>query len=688
MHLLEEYIQPLISWLHLNPKWALLATFLISLSESLAIIGSIIPGSITMTAIGVLAGAGVIRIDLTLIAAALGAVAGDGASYALGYIFSDRLTNIWPFRSHPNLINYGKDYFTRHGAASILIGRFVGPIRSIIPVIAGMMGMNWWHFLLANVLSAILWAIVYVAPGILIGAASTELSTESAAQLFLLIILLLVTIWLVSMGLRWLFILTNQFLRIKLHHFWLWIQRKPTLFPYCKVITPKRETNHYPTAGLSVLWLSSFLISIVMIALVLQATWIVAFNNPIFLFLQSLRTQAFDTFFILIDLIISPLSLITLVITLALYMIYRQDWRTFRYWLSLACTSSLSVLLLSFLISTPIPHGLIHHQSPPSFPVINLTLATAIFVFFIFYSNKYSQTTVTLVLRILLLVILFLAGVAPVYLGDNWMTSVLASYFIGLTFGLFHWLFYRRDERTQPSSQWPLVLSCLAILSASCVYYSLYFKSLVRLHHPYLKQYVITDHVWWNQHQPVLPVYSTNRIGQRTGLFNIQYAGSLNTLQHALESYGWKSQPDSFFFTLLMRAGGQDSADKIPLMAQLYLNKRPTLIMTYRIEDEQTFLILNLWRSNYHLRHYHQPIWIGSVHRHLPKSTSLQPRIQPLVSTHFHVIHALQGFQLNHIQLPSTLVKPLPKSVSPELLIIKEPAGSDTTYSDACDEGE
>ncbi|WP_188883521.1 DedA family protein, partial [Alicyclobacillus cellulosilyticus] len=153
MTLFSDYLQPLTTWIYANPHWALFFTFLISFTESLAIIGSIIPGSVTMTAIGILAGSGVMRIDLTLLAAAAGAVAGDGASYLLGSIFKHRLPNMWPFSRNPNWLRYGRDYFAKHGGKSVLIGRFIGPLRSIIPLIAGMMHMNRWHFLIANVVS-------------------------------------------------------------------------------------------------------------------------------------------------------------------------------------------------------------------------------------------------------------------------------------------------------------------------------------------------------------------------------------------------------------------------------------------------------------------------------------------------------------------------------------------------------
>ena len=63
MHIYADYIEPITVWLHHNPSYALLFTFIIALLESLAIIGTIIPGSLTMTAIGILAGSNVMRLD-------------------------------------------------------------------------------------------------------------------------------------------------------------------------------------------------------------------------------------------------------------------------------------------------------------------------------------------------------------------------------------------------------------------------------------------------------------------------------------------------------------------------------------------------------------------------------------------------------------------------------------------------
>ena len=187
MHFISDYTTAFTHWLQLHPEWALLIVFLVSFAESLAIVGLIIPGTVMMAMLGVLAGSGAIRIDLTIITAIVGAFMGDAASYYLGQIVSERLYTWWPFTLYPQWLHYAKVYFECHGVKSIFLGRFIGPLRSFIPVIAGMMHMKQSKFLIADFFSAILWALFYLGPGILIGTASTEISSADMRYWFMLI---------------------------------------------------------------------------------------------------------------------------------------------------------------------------------------------------------------------------------------------------------------------------------------------------------------------------------------------------------------------------------------------------------------------------------------------------------------------------------------------------------------------
>lgn len=678
MHIFTDYLQPLTTWLYANPHWALAITFLIALSESLAIIGSIIPGSVTMTAIGILAGSGVMRIDLTLLAATLGAIVGDGISYALGYTFRNSLVNVWPFSRYPTWLSYGKDYFARHGGKSVLLGRFIGPLRSIIPVIAGMLHMNHWHFFIANVLSAIGWSILYVMPGVLIGAASTELSVETASRLFVLIIILLVLLWVATIGIKWLLKHLNLLLRINLHRFWLWSKEHPRLAYYFKLITPAHESNHYPTAVLIITLLFGFTASIMVTLFVLQGTYAAKINYPIYLLLQSLHTNAFDVFFILIGLFIKPLALTALMLSIVFYALYYHDWRILRYWLSLALFCTTTVLLLAYFVHVPENVALLRHNINLFYPAIELTFATTFFSFLIFYISTRYRTAITLAIRVILLLLLLLSGIGSIYLGDNWFTSVLGAYCIGLTISIAHWIFYRQVNQLESRSQLPIVFSCLVLAIATTLSSSLYLKKLIHVHRSNLTQYVLTDTTWWDQQQSLLPLYANNRLGQPTGLLNIQYAGSIETIQQALTAYGWKEQPASFFYSLLMRASGKDSAEDLPLTAQLYHNKKPSLYMTYYPGQGELLLVLRLWRSNYHLRDNHQPIWLGSVQPYSESREVQSERGNRITDKSLkpfkHIVPALYGFKFNRIPLQHEILKPLPQAIAPTLLLIKEPS--------------
>ncbi|MGP9679503.1 bifunctional DedA family/phosphatase PAP2 family protein [Halomonas sp. AOP27-A1-41] len=164
MSLVETFQQ-----LSLSPFMLLLLMLLISLAESLALVGLLVPGVVLITAVASLAGHESIGLVWLVMAAFLGAVIGDGISFRLGYRHHAQITQRWPLSLHPEWLGRGSRFFDRYGLYSVFIGRFVGPVRPVIPLIAGMMRMPPRNFLWTNITSAALWAPAYVLPGYLLG---------------------------------------------------------------------------------------------------------------------------------------------------------------------------------------------------------------------------------------------------------------------------------------------------------------------------------------------------------------------------------------------------------------------------------------------------------------------------------------------------------------------------------------
>lgn len=159
----------LLSYIELNPGYAGGVVFAMALAESLAIVGVFVPGVVILFGVGALIGAGVLDFWVMCLWAVAGAVIGDGLSYWLGHHF-EYLTDRWRwFRLHPDHLRKGITFFEKYGDLSVALGRFFGPIRAVVPLIAGLMHMPPRRFYVANVLSALAWAPAYLAPGMLFG---------------------------------------------------------------------------------------------------------------------------------------------------------------------------------------------------------------------------------------------------------------------------------------------------------------------------------------------------------------------------------------------------------------------------------------------------------------------------------------------------------------------------------------
>jgi membrane protein DedA with SNARE-associated domain len=164
---MDAYIEQAGLFIQTNQDWAGLIIFLLTLGESLLIVGILIPATALLLLTGGLIGTGTLSAWNILIWGIAGAIVGDAISYFIGRWLGFGILRRWPFNTQRTSVARARLFFYRYGFISVLIGRFLGPIRSTIPTVAGMMGMKHWLFQLANVLSALLWLPAMLAPGYL-----------------------------------------------------------------------------------------------------------------------------------------------------------------------------------------------------------------------------------------------------------------------------------------------------------------------------------------------------------------------------------------------------------------------------------------------------------------------------------------------------------------------------------------
>jgi membrane protein DedA with SNARE-associated domain len=162
-----SFLDPLISFVSAHAWLAYLTLFLAALLEAVPVVGSVIPGSTIILALSALVPGGELRLQWVLLAAALGAVLGDGSAYWIGHRQQREILDTWPLTNYPRVVEQSENFFHRFGTWAVFFARFVPPIRAFVPVTAGALGMPPARFYAINIPAILVWAPAHVLPGVL-----------------------------------------------------------------------------------------------------------------------------------------------------------------------------------------------------------------------------------------------------------------------------------------------------------------------------------------------------------------------------------------------------------------------------------------------------------------------------------------------------------------------------------------
>lgn len=157
----------ILTFVQTHQAWAVPLTLMLAFGESLALVSLVLPATGALVAIGGFLAAAAVPVWHAVAAAILGALLGDWVSYAIGYRCKETIARVWPLSRHPSLLPRARALFRRWGIFGVFAGRFFGPLRSVVPLAAGMTAMPILRFQAANLASAIVWGVGLFAPGLL-----------------------------------------------------------------------------------------------------------------------------------------------------------------------------------------------------------------------------------------------------------------------------------------------------------------------------------------------------------------------------------------------------------------------------------------------------------------------------------------------------------------------------------------
>ncbi|MCG8071240.1 MAG: bifunctional DedA family/phosphatase PAP2 family protein, partial [Candidatus Thiodiazotropha taylori] len=534
-----ELFGTLLTWIGENPFWAGLSVFLVAFSESVAIVGLLVPGVIAMFGFGALIATGTLQFWPVFWWAVAGAVAGDSLSFWLGRHYQDGLRQIWPFSRYPETLHRGIRFFEKYGGKSVAIGRFFGPVRAIIPLVAGMMGMTPMRFLLANISSALVWAPAYLLPGIVFGA-SLELASEVTFRLVILLLLILALAW-------GLFKLAHTLVRLLQPHArdivqwgFDWGQRHRGFRAISAALADPDHPEAKGLAFLATLLLLATLLFMLLLGAMVGGTLMQTTNEIIHNGLQSLRTPWGDQFIYLLTSLGDLSSIIIVAVVSAILLILQGHYRTLNYLLAAIGFGILAPLLLKYGLQIPRPESAPATLGPWSFPSAHVLRTITLYGFLsIMVARGLSHDWRWLPYSIAAALVGAVA-LSRLYLGVHWLSDVLGSITLGLAWIALLGIAYARHVSVE-SRHFAIVVASLTTLA---LYLTFQTWQLPEKLQPYQQQAAINQiesQLAWRSGQLDIPTHRHDIRGEGNHPLNLQYVGDLQILQQQLQRHGWQS---------------------------------------------------------------------------------------------------------------------------------------------------
>lgn len=573
---MHAYLQPFLDFAAQHVWLAVWLAFLISAGEALLVIGLIVPSTIVLVGLGGLIGVGKLPFWPIYFATVAGAVLGDALSYWIGHHYRERLYNIWPFSRYQSLLGQGQAYFAQHGGKSVVIGRFIPGVKSVVPGIAGMMGMNPIRFSVLNVASAFAWGATHLLPamsaGWLVGALAT-ISKRLAITVALILLLTILLIWLAHRGTY-----------LALYYLPFWQQKlvtQATGDPAQKhgwlahLVLPEHAGFRQRTTLYLSLILTLSGLGIVLTSVLLH-TGLGGVDTALSEGLQGLRTRWSD-----IPMLAATLSgdgrvMTGVVLSVLAVLVWQLQWHL------LAGTTAAFALTGIFIYGLK---GSLHIKRPLSdlysgvdaysFPSGHAgfsVLLAGILIWFVlkgWRGNKRNMTVTALTL------LTGMIALSRIYLGAHWPSDVLASLFFGMAAVLLFTLFFQRESVTATLTTQVLTAAVVSYVLLSGWNIGHNWQSATEKYARLPVPGISLTQDWQQGGWAGLPQYRQDLYGEQEEPFLLQWRGDLAGLQAALPQ--WVVAPDWSLTTLNGFALGNTTADHLPVLAKLHEGRVETL---------------------------------------------------------------------------------------------------------------
>jgi undecaprenyl-diphosphatase len=447
--------------------WGYWVIGLMAFGEAFVLTSVFFPGTVVVVLGGALAAQGIYEVFDMMWFVAIGTILGSQASFWLGtkgeMLFGDGHAVL----STANL-ERGQRFFAKYGGASIVIGHFLGPLRPIAPVVAGLSGMGGRRFLLWNVAAGAAYAIALVSVGYFFGTAFHIFGpTTTRVGLFAgAVLVVLALLWFLISRLRrgWpvaVSILRSVAIAIRDNpDVQGLVERHPKLFRFLAARVSPDTFRGLPATLLGLAFLYFLGLYAELALEVVGRGPIVEADTRLSNLLYAFRDDTLIRFFSIVTGLGQWRAIMVLALA-ATALMWVWDRRAYvpALWLVLA-GNQITVTVLKLVFARARSDFAVYAESSYSFPSGH-SAAIAAFCIFVTYLLVRESIGRDILWVLLCTSLVFLVGLSRLYLDEHFLSDVLNGYVVGVLWaitGIFaaeHWRRARRPAvGTLPKRAW------------------------------------------------------------------------------------------------------------------------------------------------------------------------------------------------------------------------------------------
>jgi len=602
--------EQMLQWSAAHPGLVLAAGFALAFIEALALIGIVVPGILLLFVLGALVGWDLPLLAMLALAVMSGAVAGDGISFWLGYRNRGRLRERWPFARRHRWLDLGEQFFFRHGGKSIFIARFVGPLRPVVPLVAGSLGMPPATFVPRMLLACVLWAPLMLLPGAIFGE-SLALAAEFGGRLTLLMLVLVVGGWLLAWLTRRVYEAAARRSPWWLKNLALWLRRHPLLGRWFGgLIEPgRREVLSVVALGLLLVISLAALFGALLLAPLSTTAWESGFE--LYGLAASLRSHFADPLFFVIALGVSRPVLLALIGLVAFMLLIQRRWNALLHWLLATLGGWLLALILNammgLLLGRPEASG-----SVGQVPHVDFVLAVLVVGFAALIVAKDFRPRQRKWLYLSGVLLMALVAFSQFYLARATVNGLAAGLALAMGWLALTGIGYRSRATPYASPGRRLAGFSVGWLMLSLAFIPQHYAEFARHHQLEQPTRQLDASAWWADQWRSLPELRS-RIGKdERQRFDAQFAMARNALEGALASDGWSRAPGPSLRALRALFGDSPAPRRLFHLPRDFAGQ-PDDLRWRRLTDDGTAILLRGWDSGARLGPEGKPVWLMQV---------------------------------------------------------------------------